>query len=336
MDPDDGVPLLRGHVDEHAVAQDAGVVDEDVETAEGLDSGGDQPGGALPVRHVVAVGDGLAPHGPDGIHHFAGRADELPVPSTSAPRSLTTTLAPWRANSRACPRPIPRPPPVTRTTRPSQIPLMCVSFRSGSTRRHFARWRGRGAETGCSGRAVATGGATAGAARSGLLGGCSTRSGVARGLLGLLGGLLGPAFLGVEIVSRRIPAPRRARFCTEIPKWRRETDAATGGCGEERLALVGLRRRVSRRGNRYLCWGWACLGGYRAGVGVFGGVGCGPGWRRRWGRPALPRCSTGCVVGDNSLDRVTPVWVWRAVGSVFPGWPARVLADTKMPGAVDR
>ena len=34
---DDRVPLLLGHVDEHAVAQDAGVVDEHVEVAEGVD-----------------------------------------------------------------------------------------------------------------------------------------------------------------------------------------------------------------------------------------------------------------------------------------------------------
>ena len=40
---------------------------------------------------------------------------EPPVPSTSAPRSLTTTLAPWRANSMAWPRPMPRPAPVTIT-----------------------------------------------------------------------------------------------------------------------------------------------------------------------------------------------------------------------------
>ena len=35
--------------------------------------------------------------------------------------SLTTTVAPCRANSSACARPMPRPAPVTMTTRPSQI-----------------------------------------------------------------------------------------------------------------------------------------------------------------------------------------------------------------------
>src|SRR3954468_22322979 len=52
----------------------------------------------------------------------AGPVDP-PWPSLSAPRSLTTTLAPWRANSSAWARPIPRPEPVTMTTRPSQMPM---------------------------------------------------------------------------------------------------------------------------------------------------------------------------------------------------------------------
>src|SRR5262249_9530065 len=49
-----------------------------------------------------------------------------PLPSAAEPRSLTTTLAPSRPNSSACARPIPRPAPVTMTTRPSQIPFMAI------------------------------------------------------------------------------------------------------------------------------------------------------------------------------------------------------------------
>src|SRR5580692_2887389 len=52
-----------------------------------------------------------------------------PLPWTSPPVSLTTTRAPWRANSRAWARPSPRPAPVTMTTRPSQIPFMKGPFR---------------------------------------------------------------------------------------------------------------------------------------------------------------------------------------------------------------
>src|SRR5262245_7681988 len=48
---------------------------------------------------------------------------EPPSPCMSPPRSLTTTFAPSAAYASACSRPIPRPAPVTMTTRPSQIPI---------------------------------------------------------------------------------------------------------------------------------------------------------------------------------------------------------------------
>ena len=63
VDVDDRVPLLLGHVDEHPVAQDAGVVDQDVEVAEGLDGGVDETLAALPVGNVVGVGHRLAAGG---------------------------------------------------------------------------------------------------------------------------------------------------------------------------------------------------------------------------------------------------------------------------------
>src|SRR6266404_6274754 len=43
----------------------------------------------------------------------------VPLPSRLPPRSLTTTFAPWAANMSAYWRPMPRPAPVTSTTRPS-------------------------------------------------------------------------------------------------------------------------------------------------------------------------------------------------------------------------
>src|SRR5215472_6781067 len=45
-----------------------------------------------------------------------------PVPSTSTPRSFTTTAAPSRANSFAIPAPMPRPAPVTTATLSSSRP----------------------------------------------------------------------------------------------------------------------------------------------------------------------------------------------------------------------
>ena len=77
VDLDDRVPLLLGHVHEHAVAQDAGVVDEHVEAAERLDGGVDEALGALPVGDVVAVGDGLAAHRLDLVDDVLRRAGRL-------------------------------------------------------------------------------------------------------------------------------------------------------------------------------------------------------------------------------------------------------------------
>ena len=57
---DHGIPLALVHVGEHAVAQDAGVVDEDVEPAEMRDRRVDHRLGALPAADVLAVGDRLA------------------------------------------------------------------------------------------------------------------------------------------------------------------------------------------------------------------------------------------------------------------------------------
>ena len=73
MDVDDRVPLLLGHVGEHPVAQDAGVVDDDVQIAERLDRGVDEALGSLPAADTVAVGDGLAAHPLDLVDDLLGR-----------------------------------------------------------------------------------------------------------------------------------------------------------------------------------------------------------------------------------------------------------------------
>ena len=52
---------------------------------------------------------------------WAGPAS-VPSPDAEPPRSFTTTLAPSAASISACSRPMPRPAPVTMTTRPSHSP----------------------------------------------------------------------------------------------------------------------------------------------------------------------------------------------------------------------
>ena len=73
VDADDVVPLLLGHVDEHAVPQDAGVVHQHVDVAEGVDGSLDQALGTAEVGDVVGVGDGLAAHGLDLLDHVMSR-----------------------------------------------------------------------------------------------------------------------------------------------------------------------------------------------------------------------------------------------------------------------
>ena len=75
VDGDDRVPLLLGHVDDHPVAQDAGVVDEDVEIAERLDRAVDQALRTLPVGDVVAVDDRFAADGFDLVDNLLRRRD---------------------------------------------------------------------------------------------------------------------------------------------------------------------------------------------------------------------------------------------------------------------
>jgi len=85
VDTDDGVPLALFHVESHAVAQNAGVVDEDVEAAEGVDGLLDEVFGPLPVRDVVEVRSGLAAEGLDLLDNLTGRAVVRPraVPLTA-------------------------------------------------------------------------------------------------------------------------------------------------------------------------------------------------------------------------------------------------------------
>jgi hypothetical protein len=69
---DDVVPLGVGHVDDRPVAQDPGVVDQDVQRAELRDRLFHQPLGAGPVRHVVSVGDRPSAGRRDLLDHLLG------------------------------------------------------------------------------------------------------------------------------------------------------------------------------------------------------------------------------------------------------------------------
>jgi hypothetical protein len=73
VDVDDRVPFLLGHVHDHPVPQDPGVVHQHVQVAERVDRGLDEALGPFPVGHVVHVGHALAAHGLDLVDHLLRR-----------------------------------------------------------------------------------------------------------------------------------------------------------------------------------------------------------------------------------------------------------------------
>ena len=74
VDGDHRVPLLLGHVHEHAVAEDPGVVDEDVEAPERVDRLLHHLARLREVGDVRAVRDRLAAGGLDLLRRPAARA----------------------------------------------------------------------------------------------------------------------------------------------------------------------------------------------------------------------------------------------------------------------
>jgi hypothetical protein len=72
VDLEDEVPVLVLHVLEADIAQDAGVVDEDIDAAESLDGRLDD---AVAILDAVVVGDGLAASGLDLVDDNIGSLD---------------------------------------------------------------------------------------------------------------------------------------------------------------------------------------------------------------------------------------------------------------------
>ena len=71
VDADHGVEVFLGHVEDRRVAQEAGVVDEDVEIAQGVERGLDHRLRVVPIGDVAEVRHGLAALLADLLHHRA-------------------------------------------------------------------------------------------------------------------------------------------------------------------------------------------------------------------------------------------------------------------------
>ena len=85
VDLDDGVPVVLVHVEDHPVAQDARVVHEHVESAEGVNRLLHQVARAVEIGDVVEVGDSLAAACPDDLDHFLGRPTVGALAASRAP-----------------------------------------------------------------------------------------------------------------------------------------------------------------------------------------------------------------------------------------------------------
>src|SRR3984893_14795594 len=77
MDVEDSVEILFAHVEDHAVAQDAGVVDRDVELAEVVQRALDDALGGLEIADALEVGDRLAAEAADFLDNVLGRRTRL-------------------------------------------------------------------------------------------------------------------------------------------------------------------------------------------------------------------------------------------------------------------
>ena len=114
MDADNGVPLLRRHVDDGAIAQHAGVVDECVKGTPSINCSLQHAARSIDIGNVTGVEKGFTAK-------FFDFEDDC---STGIGVEFIDDHArPSRASSRASPRPMPRPAPVTIATLPSRSPM---------------------------------------------------------------------------------------------------------------------------------------------------------------------------------------------------------------------
>jgi hypothetical protein len=70
VDVDDRTPFLQAHVEEEAVAQDAGIVDHPVDAPEGVERALNDTAGTVPIGDAVGTGGGFAAKRPDLVDHL--------------------------------------------------------------------------------------------------------------------------------------------------------------------------------------------------------------------------------------------------------------------------
>ena len=124
VDIDDRLPILREHVVEHLVPENAGGVENDVKPAKRLARLGDHGEAIVELRDRPVIRRRVAARFFDLVHNLLRRGLVQPSPLPLVPGSLTTTLAPFAAISFATSAPTPRPAPQQIATRPSSMPIL--------------------------------------------------------------------------------------------------------------------------------------------------------------------------------------------------------------------
>ncbi len=106
------------HLSERLVTQDPGVGDKDVDAAPARGRLRDHRLDLLKSVTDAPFATASPPIASISLTTPSAAAEVPPLPSSAPPRSLTTSLAPRRANRSACCRPSPPPAPVTMATLP--------------------------------------------------------------------------------------------------------------------------------------------------------------------------------------------------------------------------
>ena len=119
VDADDRVPLLLGHVEEHAVAQDAGVVDQHVEAGRTPRRPGRPGARRRPSRPRRRRWPQPRRPRPRSRRRLPGRARVGPVAADRAAQVVDHDVGALAGQLEGVPTPMPRPAPVTMATRPA-------------------------------------------------------------------------------------------------------------------------------------------------------------------------------------------------------------------------
>ena len=120
---DDGLPILREHVVEHLVAQDAGGVEDDVQPAEGVARLLHHRQAVVELGDRAVIGGRLAARGLDLVDDFLRRRLVRALAAAAGAGIVDDDLGPVRGHQLGDFGPDPAAAPAQIATRPSSMPI---------------------------------------------------------------------------------------------------------------------------------------------------------------------------------------------------------------------